>query len=109
MKAFTYNTQDDADAITCGTSGQGAIKCNYKTLVRLYGKPYSGSADGKTDAEWVIQYMDGKVATIYNWKNGRAYAGSRGKDVADITDWSIGGNHFEVARRIAREVMHYER
>ena len=55
MKKWTYKTQDDADAITCGTSGQGGIKCNYKTLVRLYGEPYSGSADGKTDAEWVIQ------------------------------------------------------
>ena len=101
MKRWTYKTQEDTTANTCGTFGQGGVNCKYKTLVTLFGEPFEGSADGKTDAEWVIEFMDGKVATIYNWKNGKSYAGDKGKNIENITEWNIGGNCFDVARRIA--------
>jgi hypothetical protein len=73
-----------------GTHLVGYINCSYLTLRSLLGKP--GYADGyKVDAEWCLQFRDGTVATIYNWKNGKNYLGEEGLDVEDITEWHIGG------------------
>ena len=73
------------------TSLQGGIYTSYETLVGCFGEPEEG--DGyKVDAEWVITFADGVVATIYNWKNGKNYCGEDGMDVEDITDWHIGGH-----------------
>ena len=72
------------------TSLQGYILANYDTLEELLGKPTEG--DGyKIDAEWDLEFEDGTVATIYNWKDGRNYCGDDGMPVDDITDWHIGG------------------
>lgn len=73
-----------------GTHLQGYIYEDYDRLVEAFGEPSEG--DGyKVDAEWIIEFDDGTVATIYNWKNGRNYCGGDGLDVEAITDWHIGG------------------
>jgi len=85
-----FKTQPDFTLIN-GTSMQGAMQISYFSLVDLFGEPLAG--DGyKTDAEWVIQFEDGTVATIYNWKNGFNYMGVEdGLPVHAIQEWHIGG------------------
>ena len=64
----------------------------------------SEDGDGyKLDAHWSIEWEDGKVATIYNWKNGLNYNDKiiRGSDhygiqLTDIREWHIGGKDPEV-------------
>ena len=68
MKFVTHNTNDvDIN----GTHLQGHINCSYDRLTELLGEPTEG--DGyKVDAEWALQFDDGTIITIYNWKNGKS-------------------------------------
>lgn len=86
-----------------GTHLQGHINCRYDDLVRSFGKPRPGD-EYKVDAEWVIKFEDGTVATVYNWKNGIAYCGRDGLDVEEITEWNIGG-HNKKASDLVRFVI----
>ena len=74
------------------TSLQGYIKCDYKTLVEVFGEP-DPHADGyKVDREWVLKFGDGTVATVYNWKNGKNYLGpQQGLEPEEIKEWHVGG------------------
>lgn len=76
------------------------MNTTYSKLFEKFGEPFD---DGyKTDAEWEIEFSDGKVATIYNWKNGKNYNGSEGLDLDDITEWHIGGFDKSVVERIQK-------
>ena len=72
------------------TSLQGYITIDYDKLIDVFGKPNMGD-EYKIDAEWELEFEDGTVATIYNWKNGKNYLGVEGTPVDDITDWHVGG------------------
>lgn len=86
-----FKTHADLTIDISGTYLRGYIKTSYENLCDLFGQP--GESDGyKTDAEWGIQFEDGVIATIYNWKNGRNYLGKDGLPVSQITDWNVGGN-----------------
>ena len=99
-----YELNYDADA--CGTSYKGQINISYNTLVEIFGKPDPMQSDGyKTDAEWVIKFEDGSVATIYNWKDGYNYLGAEGLAVENITDWHIGGFDNKVVDYI-KDIIH---
>lgn len=88
---MTFKTHNDADIEINGTSLQGEVDASYKELCDLFGSHHDG--DGyKVDAEWYVQFEDGTVATIYNWKNGRNYCGESGQDLEQIRDWHIGGS-----------------
>jgi len=54
----------DADANM--TSLQGYMPARYEELVTVFGEP-TDSGD-KTTAEWALEFEDGTVATIYDWK-----------------------------------------
>lgn len=96
-------TNDFANDIA-GTSLRGHITATYAELVVCFGTPDEG--DGyKTDAEWAIKFADGKVATIYNWKNGPNYG--CGDSVNAITNWNIGGRSDEVVRRVEQVLESY--
>lgn len=73
------------------TSLVGAIDCSYKQLVDLLGKPNRIGDEYKTDAEWELE-INGKVVTIYNYKDGKNYNGKNGIAKKDLRDWHIGGN-----------------
>ena len=100
MKFVTHN-QSNIDVN--GTHLQGHINVEYSVLKKIFGKPTSGD-EYKTDAEWYIQFEDGTVATIYNWKNGKHYLGREGTAKTKITHWNVGGNSKEVVERI-QEVL----
>jgi hypothetical protein len=97
MKFVTHNQSNINIGETCL---QGYINVEYSTLKKLFGKP-SAFGDGyKTDAEWYIQFEDGSVATIYNWKNGKNYCGKEGTPKTKITKWNIGGNDVSVVEKL---------
>jgi len=81
-----------------GTSLKGYITASYDELVELFGEPDPGCGT-KVEAEWVVRFDDGLVATVYNWKNGPAYGGV---EVERITDWNVGGHSEAAPERIER-------
>ena len=92
----THN--DDSDIDDNDTSLMGYMDVSYDRLVELFGEPCDG--DGyKTDAEWSIEFDDGTVATIYNWKNGPNYRGGYG-DIKKIKEWNIGGKNHKAVDKI---------
>ena len=94
-----FETHNTANINVNGTSLSGYISVDYNTICKVFGEPTE--SDGyKTDAEWMIQFSDGKVATIYNWKDGKNYCGASGLNVEDIKEWHIGGHCNEVVSRI---------
>jgi hypothetical protein len=82
-----------------GTCRRGTIDASYHDLCECFGESVGGDGD-KTDTEWHLLFEDGTVATIYNWKNGRSYCGSRGLEAKDITTWNIGGNGPKAAELV---------
>ena len=85
---------------TEGTFLVGEIYCSYQYLVEILGEPEEGT--DKTDAEWLIRFEDGTVATIYNWKNGPSYTGVG--SVEDIREWNVGG-HSKNAFFLVQKLM----
>ena len=64
-----------------GTSLQGYMTATYDQLVERFGQPEGGG--DKTTVEWCLEFEDGTVATIYDWKE---YSTPLGR-----YDWHIGG------------------
>ena len=72
------------------TSLQGYLSARYEDLVRVFGEPDELGGD-KTTAEWCLQFEDGTVATIYDWKECMTPMYKY--------DWHIGGmSNLAVAR-----------
>jgi hypothetical protein len=93
---------NQADAI--GTSLQDYVSVDYQTIVAKYGPPTT--SDGyKIDAEWIIEWDDGQVGTLYNWKNGKNYLGKNGTPVERIEEWNIGGKNKLVGKRIRDDLL----
>jgi len=70
---------------------QGYIEVPYEKLVKVFGPPEEG--DGyKTQVEWRIEFEDGTIATIYDYKMSKEYLGpDEGLEPEEITEWHIGG------------------
>lgn len=84
---------NDMRTDSSGTSGKGGFVCKYETLVKVLGEPLKGSDDFKTQAEWNIEYKDGTITTIYDWKQGKGYLGDEeGIESEDVIEWNVGGN-----------------
>lgn len=92
-----YRTHNDEHINATGTSYKGELITTYGKLVELFGEPRKASGDGKVDAEWQIEFEDGVVASIYNWKNGVKYGNP---NIESITEWNIGGNKSVVVQLI---------
>lgn len=104
MEEKLYKTHNEDQSINInGTHLQGYCQegTGYARLVELFGEPTTGD-EYKVDAEWNIEFADGMVATIYNYKSGKNYCGDEGMEVKDMTgsNWHIGGNDKEVVERI---------
>lgn len=93
---------DEIRRYVSGTSYIGAIDISYAELVEKLGEGTEFFDDYKCDAEWVIQFGSGQIATIYNYKDGRNYLGLDGKDKEDIRDWHIGGDTQAVLRKMSK-------
>lgn len=94
MQYKTHN-QDDLINVT-GTWLLTTINLPFDRVARVLGDPIRFNADegdGKVRVEWDIQFDDGLVATIYDWKE-------HNRKPEDVTDWHIGGRGFEVVQRV---------
>jgi hypothetical protein len=92
---------NQSDINVSGTYLLGYINCTYDDIVETLGYPLEdGFDDYKSDAEWHIEFDDGLVATIYNYKNGKNYLGEHGYNVCDIPQWNIGGNSLRVVQMV---------
>lgn len=97
---------NDESTSVNGTSYLDLFHVDYDQLVSKLGDP-GDSFDGyKTDAEWTIEFEDGNVATVYNWKNGKNYCGESGLAVSRIKEWHIGGHNACVVDWIKDYVLH---
>jgi hypothetical protein len=72
------------------TSLQGYVPARYDQLVKVFGEP-TDSGD-KTTAEWALQFEDGTVATIYDWKEYETPMG--------LYNWHIGGMSKKAVSRV---------
>ena len=77
-----------------GTSFRGYLYAEYSELVEKFGEPHSLENNHKIDAEWIVDTPHG-VATIYNYKNGKAYLGKQGLDIQKIVAWHVGGHNIQ--------------
>ena len=90
-----------------GTSLKGYVNTDYSTLVEVFGPPHSDGDGYKVDAEWCLQFSNGVVATIYNYKDGQNYCGEDGLLVEDITEWHIGGKSAMAERTVEQYIAQY--
>ena len=82
---------NDPNTDVDGTCLQGYIDIKHSELVEKLGESSSDFDSYKSDGEWTIEFEDGTVATIYNYKDGKNYNGAQGLETEDITNWHIGG------------------
>lgn len=73
------------------TSLQGYMPARYDQLVAVFGEPDELGGD-KTTAEWCLQFEDGTVATIYDWKEYQTPMG--------MYNWHIGGKSKTAVARV---------
>lgn len=77
-----------------GCSNTGKITATFETLVKLFGEPerlkQSDGDDDKVQVEWVIEWEDGTISTIYDWK-------WYGVEPESIVEWNIGGLNYKSA------------
>lgn len=72
------------------TSLQGYVKTTYDKLVEVFGEPHYLGGD-KTTCEWSVRFIDGTIATIYDYKESET--------PLNEYDWHIGGfNQYAVKR-----------
>jgi hypothetical protein len=101
-----FKTHNEVEVNIDGTSLVGIVTVDYVELVQLFGKP--NPSDGyKVDAEWEIEFNDGVVGTIYNWKNGKNYLGPKGLPKNKIREWHIGGLDTNVVQRIETLIQNH--
>ena len=91
-------THNDYDGIGAdGTSLMGYVDASYGKLRSVFGPPLSGSSgDGKVKAEWLIEFDDGTVGTIYDYKSSVTPKHN--------TEWHVGGRHHKVVAMIQSEL-----
>ena len=82
----------DVGMIANGTHLEGYVSTYYHELVEAFGEPTYSSGGDKTTVEWIIEFDDGEVATIYDYK---CYETPFG-----LYNWHIGGFNNSVVERI---------
>lgn len=93
MQYKTHN-QDDLINVT-GTWLLTTINLPFHRVAAALGDPirFKPEEADKIRVEWDIQFEDGLVATIYDWKEHK-------RAPEEVTDWHIGGRGFEVVQRV---------
>ena len=84
------------------TGLRGEFPITFAELVEIFGAPDVGpNADlDKTSCEWALQFEDGTVATIYDWKCGRWTPMGE-------YEWHIGGHDAEAYTHVVDEIIHH--
>lgn len=88
---MTTFTQTDTNNLN-GSHLQGVVTVDYQKLVKIFGEPERFSGDGKTTVEWDIEFDDGTVASIYDWKEW--------VQAEAVTQWHVGGFSAKALARV---------
>lgn len=82
-----------------GTSLQGYCRTTRTQIEEAFGTPSYENADlyEKVTTEWTIQFSDGKVATIYDWKRYNEGA----PEMNETYDWHIGGHSSDILQKVS--------
>lgn len=74
------------------TSNTGQITATYDKLVNLFGKPlrFADGTGDKVQVHWTIEWEDGTISTIYDWK-------WYGVAPENVDKWDIGGFNYKSA------------
>jgi predicted dehydrogenase len=94
MQATQVKSTDNYNALN-GTSLQGYVRTTYAQLVELFG-PGIGAGD-KTTAEWILEFDDGTVATIYDWKELET--------PTDVYNWHVGGKRGAMVVAMVQDAL----
>lgn len=81
-----------------GTSLRGEVKTTYDQLVSVFGLPLYGPNDNgdKVTCEWCLEFEDGTVATIYDWKTDST--------PYDLYSWHIGGKNSKAVELVLQSL-----
>ena len=91
MKAKVTNAASNAN----GTCLIGYVKTDYQTLQEKLGEPLKGhSGDGKVTCEWVVEFDDNSVGTIYDWKVSET--------PTNTYNWHVGGRGINVLDKVSK-------
>lgn len=101
-----FKTHNDKEINVDNTGFVGYVKMNYKDLTRCFGESDCFDND-KSDAEWIIEFEDGIVATIYNYKDGKNYCGNKGTPIEKIEMWHVGGVNEEALKHVVTALDEY--
>lgn len=93
MKTLTERPSFSKKSPFRGTGLVAYVTCSYADLVRVFGKPVEGSADGKVRAEWFVQ-SGATAARIYDYKEDRP--------LSQLKEWHIGGTSRAAALMVGR-------
>ena len=84
----------------------GYVTLTRGELVRIFGEPAGiESLDGKITTEWVLEFADKTVATIYDYK--RYELGAPGAQ--EVYEWHVGGFSNKSLQRVIDEIETYRR
>ena len=101
---------NDAKVNTNGSHLQGHIIVDFATLVNVFGDPSCNGDEYKVQKEWCLEFEDGVIATIYDWKEGDAYNGAgEGTHYTKVTDWHIGGFDIHAVWAVQDAITQWER
>ena len=94
-----------------GMIGGDENPLTYTRLCELFGTPMMGR-DNKSFCNWVLEFEDGLIATIYDYKSSKKYLGEDGLSVNDMKSWHIGGHDEVVFNRVQKildmDMTYYE-
>jgi hypothetical protein len=80
---------DELGTLPSGTSLQGYVTATRAEIEAVFGAPtITGEVNEKVTTEWVIRFVNGVVATIYDWKRYEQGA----PEMDERIEWHIGGH-----------------
>lgn len=88
-----------------GTWLQGHVVATRRELEAAFGKPSYEVDDpyDKVTTEWAIQFDDGTISSIYDWKRYELGAPSMDERI----EWHIGGSKPEAVERVEDSLLIY--
>jgi len=90
-----------------GSCLQGHVNIKYHELVEIFGEPTDGD-EYKVQKEWILQFEDGTVATIYDWKWSEEYNGDgQGTHYTMVPEWNIGGFNINAVCNVLAAIKQF--
>ena len=88
-----FKNSKDGFISTGNTSGQGSVIATREEMLKTFGAPHYQEWDSgdKVTIEWELEFVDGTIATIYDWKRIECGEEPFAIGLFDPFSWNIGG------------------